>query len=310
MAKKPANPADYIVPLNMNGLQGRMLHVPAPAKHKREILLLYGHHALLERWWGLVQNLNEYGAVTMPDLPGFGGMDSFRKIGEKVTIDKYADYLAAFIKMRYKRRRVTIVGVSFGFVVATRMLQRYPELAKKVDLVVSMVGFMHKDDFLFPARNRRIFRQFARLFAMPPVAAFIRYACLNGPVIKSLYARLPAGKRRLIEMDPTEYKLMLDFEVRLWQTNDVHTHWKTTSEFLNLDNCQKPIPLPVWHVASKYDHYFNNTIVREHMLVVFESYTQALMNTKAHTPSIIADKKGLSIMVPRPLRKALAAPPK
>src|SRR5581483_6795608 len=84
MANRTAqHPADYIVPLNMNGLQGRMLHLPAPAGRKREILLLYGHHSSLERWWGIAQVLNRYGAVTMPDLPGFGGMDSLYKIGRK-----------------------------------------------------------------------------------------------------------------------------------------------------------------------------------------------------------------------------------
>ena len=149
MAKNPQNPADYIVPLNMNGLQGRMLHLPAPKGKNREILLIYGHHSSLERWWGLAQVLNRYGAVTMPDLPGFGGMESFYKIGKKPSIDNLADYLAAFVKLRYKRRRVTIVGMSFGFVIATRMLQRFPDLVKKVDLMISIVGFAHRDDFIF-----------------------------------------------------------------------------------------------------------------------------------------------------------------
>lgn len=131
MSKRQKNIVDYIQPLNMNGLQGRVLQMPAPKNKNREILFIYGHHSSLERWWGLVQNFNRYGAVTMPDLPGFGGMDSFYKIGEKPTIDNLADYLASFIKMRYKRRRFTIIGMSLGFVIATRMLQRYPDLAKK-----------------------------------------------------------------------------------------------------------------------------------------------------------------------------------
>lgn len=309
MSTPKQNVADFIVPLNMNGLQGRMLRAPAKLAHKgrnREILLIYGHHALLERWWGLVENLQDYGTVTMADLPGFGGMESFRKIKQQPTIDNYADYLAAFIRLRYKRRRITIVGISFGFVVATRMLQKYPDLAKKVDLMVSMVGFMHKDDFHFKPRTRTAFSAFSRLFGTRPLALFIRYACLNPFILKTIYARLPAAKRRFVEMDPAEYDLMLDFEVRLWQANDVATHWRTTSEFLKLDNCRQQIPLPVWHVASKYDHYFNNQIVEQHMQVVFSDYNQILINTKAHTPSVLADKKGLSVMVPTALRKALA----
>ena len=117
MAKAKTNPAEYIVPLEINGLTGRMLHMPAEGKHKSEILFIYGQHSSLERWWGLIQYLHHYGAVTVPDLPGFGGMDSFYKIGQKPTIDNLADYLAAFMKMRYRHKKVVIVGLSFGFVV-------------------------------------------------------------------------------------------------------------------------------------------------------------------------------------------------
>jgi len=102
---------------------------------------------------------------------------------------------------------------------------------------------------------------------------------------------------------------MMDLEVRLWQENDVRTHWLTTSEFLRLDNCRKKIDLPVWHVASKVDHYLNNDIVKEHMLVTFKDCHQELMDSKAHTPSIMADKKELRIMLPKKLRQALAKAP-
>lgn len=283
-----------------------MLRVPPKRKDRqREILLVYGHHALLERWWGLVENFNDYGGVTMPDLPGFGGMDSFSKIGRKPTLDNYADYLAAFIKMRYRRRRVTIVGISYGFVIATRMLLRYPELAKKVDLLVSIVGFMHKDDFLFPPPKRRLYSGITRVFATYPVAFLIRYCGLNSLVIKNLYPRFTASKKRFLEVGATEFAAMLDFEVKLWQANDVRTHWLTTSEFLRLDNCQAKIDLDVWHVASKGDHYFDNQVVEQHMRIVFNDYHQMTANSKAHTPSVLADKKGLGVLVPRGLRQQL-----
>jgi len=310
MAKPAQDPSEYIVPLNMNGLQGRMLRMPAPKDHSREILVVYGHHALIERWWGLVQNLSEYGSVTMPDMPGFGGMDSFSKIGRKPTIDNYADYLAAFIKMQYKRRRVTIVGISFGFVVATRMLQRYPELTKKVDLLVSIVGFMHGDDFTFKPLNKKFYRIGTRFFGLRPISFIIRYGFLNKTIIGKVYARLPAGKRRLLEMDPEEFRLMLEFDLRLWQENDVRTHWTTTSEFLGIDNCKVPINLPVWHIASKDDPYFNNAIVKEHMLVTFKECHQVLFSARAHTPSILAGKKELAVLLPRRLRQVLLSKPR
>lgn len=311
MAKKtPFDAADHIQPLNMNGLSGRMLRAPATRKTaKREILLLYGHHALLERWAGLIENLQEFGDVTMPDLPGFGGMDSFAKIRRRPTIDNYADYLAAFIKLTYKRRRFTLVGISFGFVVATRMMQKYPEIAKRIDLVVSLVGFMHRDDFLFPPRKRRFLVKATRVIATHPIAWTMRYVALNKFVIRNIYARLGAGKRRFLEMEPTEFDTLMDFEVRLWQTNDVRTHWMTTSEFLGLDNCEKKIDLPVWHVSSSGDHYFNNEYVEQHMRVVFNKYDRSVMQSHAHTPSVLGNKKEMSIMVPPALRKALRKKP-
>jgi pimeloyl-ACP methyl ester carboxylesterase len=238
-------------------------------------------------------------------MPGFGGMDSFSKIGIKPTIDSYADYLAAFVKLRYRRRRVSIVGISFGFVVATRMLQKYPELVKKVDIFVSEVGFMHGDDFQFAPWQRQVLSRITRVLATRPVAFAIRYLFLNSLVIHNLYRHLPMSKRRFIEIEPTEFKTMLDLEVKLWQINDVRTHWLTTSEFLLLNNCKKQIELPVWHIASKGDHYFDNTVVEQHMRMVFTDYTQLLSNTKAHTPNILADKKGLSVLVPRRLRQEL-----
>lgn len=268
-------------------------------------MLLYGHHALLERWWGLVENLQEYGNVTMPDLPGLGGMDSFYKIGRAPTLDAFADYLAAFIKMRYRNRRVTVVGISFGFLVVTRMLQRYPELSKKIDLVVSIVGFMHRDDLLFPPRTRRLYSAIARFFSWAPVAFIIRYAFLNRLIIRGLYVRLPAGRRRFIAMEPEAFEIMIDFDVKLWQRNDVRTHWRTTSEFLQFDNCRSQIPLPVWHVASKADHYLDNFIVEQHMHVVYADYHKSTMNSPAHTPSPLGDKKESAIMIPPALRRAL-----
>lgn len=307
MAKQnDKKPEDFIVPLNMNGLQGRMLRLPAPKTRNREILVIYGHHALLERWWGLLQVFNDYGAVTMPDLPGFGGMDSFRKIGKEPTIDNFADYLAAFVKMRYKRRRVVIVGISFGFVVATRMLQRYPELANKVDFAVSIVGFMHRDDFLFTRRDHFIAQHGSKIVATPPVAFIVRHAFLNKFILKNIYAHWGRAKRRFADTPASEFSPMLEFEVHLWQANDVRTHWATTAEFLDIDNCQVPISLPVWHICSKHDHYFNNDIVEQHMRVVFSDYHRDTANLKAHTPSVIAGRKELAVLVPAKLRRALS----
>lgn len=311
MAKQPPNAKDYIKPLNMNGLQGRMLHMPAQKAGGRELLVVYGHHSTLERWWGLVQNFNTYGAVTMPDLPGFGGMDSFYKIGQKPTIDNMADYLAAFCKMRYKRRRFVIVGISFGFVVATRMLQRYPDLAKKVDLVVSAAGFAHHDDFKFSKTRMFLYRFASKTFSLPVISTLWRLIALNPWTLRKAYAKTHNAKHKFAEVSalPEQFETMMNVEINLWHVNDVRTHFSTSYEFLRLDNCKKRVPVPVWHVYTPHDQYFDEAVVEQHLRVVFEEYTASAANMKNHVVSVLADKKETAAFIPIKLRRHLARKP-
>jgi hypothetical protein len=83
--------------LRINRLRGCMLVLPAPKGKAKDILLVYGLHASLESVRPLAEVLNQYGKVTVADLPGMGGMTSFYSIGEKPTTSNYGSYLASFI---------------------------------------------------------------------------------------------------------------------------------------------------------------------------------------------------------------------
>lgn len=310
MPKKVSkSPADYIVPLNMNGLEGRMLRLPARATKQaagREVMFVYGHHSSLERWWGIAQVLNRYGAVTVPDLPGFGGMDSFYKIGRKPTLDNMADYLAAFIKLRYKRKRVVIVGLSFGFVVVTRMLQRNPDLVKKVTLLVSVVGFAHRDDFIFSRPRYYSYLWGTRLLSHWLPATVFRYTALNTWLLRSAYGRTHNAKNKFaLAKDTEDLEHLKDVEVGLWHDNDVRTWAFTTVEFLKLDNCKVRVDLPLWHITAKVDRYFDHRIVEQHLRVIFSGFNSAEFDLGAHSPSVLADEKEAAALFPPELRKAL-----
>ena len=298
--QKELDPADFIEPLNMNGLQGRMLRLPADKPgNTTEILVVYGHHALIERWWGLVQNFTAYGNVTMPDLPGFGGMDSFYKIGQKPTIDNLADYLASFIKWRYKRRKVVIAGISFGFVVATRMLQRYPELTKRVDLLVSALGFARYDDFVFSKPRMFGYRLLSRTLSLPIISKIFRIVALNPWVLRTAYSHTHNAKKKFASAKGrAEFDQMMQMEVVLWHSNDVRTHNLTTYEFLNLDNCKKQVDLPVWHIGAKGDYYFDHKIVEQHMRIIFNDYHSMELNLETHAPSVVATKQESASFMP------------
>jgi len=304
--KSEQRPEDFIVPLDINGMQGRMLHMPAPKAYKnREILIAYGHHSNLERWWGLAQNFNKYGAVTMPDLPGFGGMDSLYKIGKKPDLDNMADYLASFVKWRYKRKKVAIVGLSFGFLVATRMLQRYPELTGKVEMLVSAVGFSHYDDFVFSRGRMRYYQLGTRLFSGRVSAWVFRYAFLNTFLLKKFYAGTKTAKDKFTGADAELANRLMAMEIILWHDNDVRTHMYTNYQMLTVDNCQQQIDLPLWHVSAGFDQYFDAYRVEQHLKVIFTEVIDVPNKSKKHTPSVIADMKEASSFIPPKLRRFL-----
>lgn len=296
----------HIKPLNMNGLNGRMLRMPAPKKNNREILLIYGHHSSLERMYGVAEALNRYGAVTMPDLPGFGGMDSYSKIGVKPSLDAMADYLAAFMKLKYRNKRVTIVGMSLGFVIVTRMLQRYPELVKKVNLLVSFVGFSHRYDLTFSKTRKLLYMTGAKFFSNRITAGFFYNVALHPTLIRSVYGNTHNAKKKLAHLTELERKAAIEFEVDLWRSNDVRTYMIMTTTMLGLDNCDKQVNLPVHHISVEHDQYFDHTVVEQHMRVIFSDFTEHVAKLPTHAPSILASKEEADPLIPRSIKRILS----
>lgn len=302
--KMPQKPTETVIePLLMNGLEGRMLYVPAKGSKKREIMLVYGQHASIERMASLAEEFSRYGNVTLPDLPGFGGMQPFYKIGERPDIDTMADYLAAFVKLRYNRKRLSIIGVSYGFIVATRMLQKYPELVRKVDLIVSVVGFVHHEDFRFKPEHMRLMRAGTRLFSYRLPAALLKYVFLRGPFIRFTYWLVADTHAKMKDANKTERKRRVDFEIILWKINDIRTYMDTINGMLFLDLCNKPVKLPVYHVSVDGDQYFDNYKVEQHMKVIYDDFKEFKAVLGAHMPTIVASSKEVAPLIPSGLRR-------
>lgn len=265
---------NIFVPLYMNGLYGRMLYLPAKkTAPNRQILMLYGRRATLEHYYPLAEKMTVYGTVTMPDLPGFGGMESFYKIGEKPTLDNLVGYLAAFIKLRYKKRRLTIVGFGFGFVVATRMLQKYPDIAKKVDLVVSVVGFTRRDDLTFSQRQYYAFRFLTWLGSRRTPAWAARQIILRPSILRVAYRFLGHYDPRLRLLPPNKRKSRVAAEIKRWHAGDFRTYALASLEALQADLTRKQLAMPVHHIAFKDDMVLDNAVIEQHMRIVFTDYT-------------------------------------
>jgi pimeloyl-ACP methyl ester carboxylesterase len=308
MPKKELNPADYISPLYINGLQGRMLNMPSSRHNKkREILLLYGVHSSIERMFGLVEELCKYGNVTLPDMPGMGGMDSLYKIGQKPDLDTMADYLAAFVKMRYSRRRVTILGFSLGFVVATRMLQKHPELAKKVDLVISIVGFTHYQEFKFKRSSYLLMRYTSSILSNRFMAWVVRTFFLRGPFIYLVYTLVADRHSKFKDADKKERNRRIAFEIILWKINDIRTYMDLGITMLTVNLCNSRVKLPVYHVAVDSDQYFDNYVVEQHMGVIYSEVHVVKTKLGAHMPTVVASAKEVAPFIPAKIRSLLAS---
>jgi len=303
-------PAEYIVPLNMNGLRGRMLKVPANQNKKREFLVVYGHHTSLERMYGFADFLRDYGSVTIPDLPGFGGMDSFYKIHEKPDLDTLADYLASFIKLRFRNKQVTIVGFSTGFLIVTRMLQRYPKLCDQVDILVSLAGFASHEDFVFSKTRKRFYRHVPRLFERRLTAVFFRNVLLHPTLLKLFYKHTYNAREKFDGLDDSNIGSMTKFEIQLWRTNDVRTYMKTTREMFNADNTKQKVPLNVWQVAIPADKYFDEKRTEKHLKMIFKKVTVVKADQKRHMPIVLADKSAAAPYFPPKLLQAFRRQPK
>lgn len=228
------------------------------------------------------------------------------KIGQKPTLDALADYLATFVKLHYKRRRLTIAGLSFGFIVATRMLQRYPDLASKVDLLVSVVGFAHQDDFTFTKRRHTGYVLASKFFSQLVPSLFLKNILLSPPLLRAVYARTHNAKHKFKNTSKEEFDRLMDFEVYLWHANDPRTHMATTVEMLTVNNCHKKVDLPVWHVAVAGEKYFDNNMVEQHFRVIFKNFNLAVSKLDNHAPSIIATKKEAAPLIPKEIRNVLS----
>lgn len=298
---------DDIQPLNMNGLEGRMLRVKSSNRkfEKQEIMLIYGSHASIERMYGFAVYLAKFGNVTLPDLPGCGGMQSLEKNGSEPTIDNLADYLASFVKLKYRNKKVVIFGMSLGFVVVTRMLQRYPELNKRVSLLVSLAGFSNGNDFMMSEVKRKRLARSAKLVSVKPLSWLYYNLALHPLMIKTVYTKKENARRKLDHLTEEQRANAIDFEVMLWRNNDARTYLKTSAEMLFINNSTVSIPLVVHHVSVDNDQYFDNNRVEQHMRIIFKDFKEHHASMPNHAPSILADPEEASQLLPASLQKEL-----
>jgi hypothetical protein len=162
--------------------------------------------------------------------------------------------------MRYKRKKVTIVATGLGFAITTRMLQRFPELTKKVNLLISVGGFSHHDEFLTKPSNTLLMRYGASLFSNRFPAFALRAIALRPSLLRLTY-NMTANKQD---------KPRIDSEVELWRRNDPRTYMDTTLTILKLDLLGERVNLPLCHVQLATNQSVDDHVVAQHLNIIYD----------------------------------------
>lgn len=297
----------HISRINIGGLSGRMLHVPGPKKKGRKILLIYGLHSSIERMRTTAEFHGQFGEVIMPDLPGFGGMDSFYTIGKEPSLDSYADYLYSFMKVQKLNTEVTIIAMSFGSLIVTRMLQKYPETISYVKDNIAVVGFGRHTDFNTSPLVKRIYIALSRVFATKVGSWLVSTLVFNPISLRLMFAffRLfnPKYKHTLGE----ERKASVRMELDLWQKNDTRTKFYTYELIMSFDLTRKasPIPMTIYNMYTPTDQYFDGERVADTMGTLYEKHVGSIAQSELHAPSILGSVDEVAAMYSDDIKKLL-----
>ena len=264
----------YIKSIKIGGMSGRMLHLPPPEGRSKKILFLHGQHASIERMYSTCQFLNEYGEVYQPDMPGFGGMTSFYKVGLKPSYDNYADFLYTFMKSHKLTRDVTVVGMSLGSQVMTRMFQKHPDSVKWVSSPMALAGFGAGSDFIRSNFFRIVVVPLSYFLSTRIGAWMMRYIFFGVaiPVVMPIFSKFKAKMQHHDEKIRKQMKVM---ETTLWRINDHLTHGVTAKMMVKQDLrkfSSKKIPTTLHNIVTINDQFFDNKQVAKTMSQLYENY--------------------------------------
>jgi len=172
-------------------------------------------------------------------------------------------------------------------------------------MLVSLVGPAHKEDFIFSVNRRRFYAGACWFFSQKVPAAAFQAIFLQPFYLRRAYKHSRFAKEKFATMSGDLFKRTMDMEIHLWKINDLRTQMKTNLEMMTLDNTKIRINLPVWHVASKKDRYFNHIKVEEHFRIIFRDFHIFYTKDPNHAPTIIADAKAAAPFIPPKLRQIL-----
>ena len=287
-------PSKYVETINYNGLQGRVVILPARGNTKATIVLIGGQHSAHERSLAFAEFLQEFGTVHLIDLPGFGGMTSFAAVGMGVSYDNYADYLYTVLKSRGLTSEVTLFAVSVGTEFVTRMLQKHPDSQQWITKCVAFVGFSAAKDFNIPRLKLLSYRTIATVFSTRASAKLLSIILFNRFSIVVFTGVFSYFKRKMQAEDPVRKQQMVQMERYLWFVNDTYTHAKTSVLMFGSDMrtySPESINVDFHNIVTTDDQYFATKEVRKSFRDLYTTYSDYYVKLGVHMPSMLSSKE-------------------
>jgi pimeloyl-ACP methyl ester carboxylesterase len=280
--------------LRINRLKGRFFR--ARSDKSREILIVYDIPMNLEQIIPLANAMTEYGNVTAMDLPGFGGMSSFYAIKKKPTLANYAGYLAAFIKLRFKRRRLTIVGIGIGFSIITQCLKQYPSIAKRVDTLVSIDGLLDKTDLRLNPSERFTLNAKRRLQSTRLAAFVAKHTSFQPSIIENTL------KNRDVQLSKEQIAVV----AAAWKEVHIRSYRQLQRQLLRLELAQQTLTIPLHHLQIPYTYYdIDHELSAEHMQILSKITWIHANDSNKKLLEILQDEKSIKRALPNELKKVL-----
>jgi len=108
------------------------------------------------------------------------------------------------------------------------------------------------------------------------------------------------------DADSVERNRRIDFEIYLWQCNDIRTYMATTTIMMTLDLTKKRVDLPLVHITIDADQYFDNETVKINLNKIYKKVKIYKAKMPAHAPTIISDAKTAYGFIPPAVRRLLS----
>lgn len=294
-------------PYSYRTLKGRYGYWPATSIGKtRVFVLVYGQHASLERLEPLIAVFRQFGDVYAVDNPGFGGMEPSYKIGKYPDLHFQADHLHHFITTCLpQHKRLTIIGISYGFQIVTQLLHDFPELQPRTEHVVNMVGCLSYKELDMPLSYKI---PLIYLLAFPGrtwLGSTLFKLIARRRVIISVYLLTKPIQVKLRGISRKQAVAYADEQASLWIHNDPRTHGAAAWDFVTKnDLTQLKLPVDALHLSVPGDHIIDSSSVKHSMATVFRSFHSFDIALDNHAP-LDLDADDIEAIIPVELAKIL-----